>query len=273
MCFIGGFAFLKIWSSWKSCKNFYKSHKYIYIFFAALMCPKNKPWRTTAYCVGIYVRYEQLCWSSRDGATGVKQLSTLAALGEKMLLNQEGFSNSPSLQGNSKLRGQRSLWAAMEAICLVVMAQQVSPGWGTRLLKTSHPARKKIAPEAQYQECPPHTVTHSPHTRHNNPCLPVFHPVFTLLCLLCSFVREGCPEKMLKQREEEKMERTTMATIGAQLSVCFCLNVTGSSFSFSFFLRETPELHLCYKGLRTGSYPLTALFCVGSSLRVWAIAD
>lgn len=60
-----------------------------------------------------------------------------------MLLNQEGFSSSPSLQGNSKPRGQRSLEAAMEAICLVVTAQQVSPGWGTRLLKTSHPSRKK----------------------------------------------------------------------------------------------------------------------------------
>lgn len=134
---------------------------------------REQAWQTTAHCVRIYGRYEQLCRSSTDGATGVKQLSALAAPGEKMLLNREGFSNSPSLQGNSKPRGHGSPWAAMEAICLVVMAQQVSPGWGTRLLKTSHPAGKKIAPQAQYQECPPHTVTHSAHTSQQ--------PVFTLI--------------------------------------------------------------------------------------------
>lgn len=62
------------------------------------------------------------------------------------------------------------------------------------------------------------------------------------------------------------MERTTMATIGAQLGACFCLNVTGSSCFFFLSFRETPELHLCFKCLRTGSYPLAGLFCVGSSL-------
>lgn len=146
------------------------------------------------HCVRIYGRHEQLCCSSTHGATGVKQLSALAAPGEKMLLNQEGFSNSPSLQGNSKPRGQRSLRAAMEVIWLVVMAQQVSPGWGTRLLKTSHPARKEIAPQAQYQECPPHMVTHSPHTSQQ--------PVFTLIpphvhttLFALSFASEGCPSK------------------------------------------------------------------------------
>lgn len=61
------------------------------------------------------------------GATGVKQLSALAALGEKMLLNQEGFSNSSSHKAQG---GQRSPRAAMEAICLDVTVQQVSPGWG-----------------------------------------------------------------------------------------------------------------------------------------------
>lgn len=52
-------------------------------------------------------RYSQLCASSTDGATGVKQLSALATPGGKMLLNQEGFSNSPSLQGNTKPGGVR----------------------------------------------------------------------------------------------------------------------------------------------------------------------
>lgn len=50
-----------------------------------------------------------------EGATGVKQLSALAAPGEKMLLNQEGSSKRPSLQGSWKPRGQRSPQAAMEA--------------------------------------------------------------------------------------------------------------------------------------------------------------
>lgn len=154
-----------------------------------------------------------------------------------MLLNQEGFSSSPSLQGNSKPGGQRSLGAAMEAICLVVMAQQVSPGWGTRLLKTSHPSRKKIAPQAQYQECPPHTVTHSPHTSQQ----PVFtlipprvHTTLFALYLLREGPKKKKRKKMLKQREGEKIERTTMATVGAQLAACFCLSVTGSSFFFLF---------------------------------------
>lgn len=59
-------------------------------------------------------RYAQLCASLTDRATGVKQLSALAApgvggVGGEVLLNQEGFSNSPSLQGNTKPgRGHRS---------------------------------------------------------------------------------------------------------------------------------------------------------------------
>lgn len=51
-------------------------------------------------------RYTQLCASSTDGATGVKQLSALAALGEKMLLNQEGFSNSSSHKAQG-VKGRR----------------------------------------------------------------------------------------------------------------------------------------------------------------------
>lgn len=51
--------------------------------------------------------YSQLCASSTDGATGVKQLSALAAPGGKMLLNQEGFSNSPLSARQHKARGVR----------------------------------------------------------------------------------------------------------------------------------------------------------------------
>lgn len=51
-------------------------------------------------------RNTQLRASSTDAATGVKQLSALAAPGGgEMLLTQEGFSNSPSLQGNTKPGG------------------------------------------------------------------------------------------------------------------------------------------------------------------------
>lgn len=167
-------------------------------------------------------------WKTRralgDGGPGVKQLSSLAAPGGKMLLNQEGVSNSSSLQGNSKPQGQRSLRAAMEAICLVVRAQQVSPGQRTWLLKTSHPVREKKNTTIGMVSgmSTTHTSIHSPHTRHNNPCLRSFYPEFTL-CLLCRDVR-----KMLNCADGEKTKRITEATI----SVCFCVHDT-------LWLRET----------------------------------
>lgn len=146
----------------------------------------------TAHYAKIYGGSKRLWCSSEDGATGVKQLSALAALGETRLLNQEGLSKSPSLQGNSKPRGRRSPWAAMGAICFVVMVQQVSP------------ARRKISPQAQYQECPPHTVTHSAHTSQQ--------PMFTLIpphahTTVCFELCKRSPpvqKKMLNKRAGEK---------------------------------------------------------------------
>lgn len=67
-----------------------------------------------------YVEANSSVGAQRDETTGVKQLSALAASGEKMLLNQEASSTGPSLQGSSKPRGQRSVSAEIEAICLVV---------------------------------------------------------------------------------------------------------------------------------------------------------
>lgn len=127
-----------------------------------------------------------------NGVTGVKQLSSLAAPGEKMLLNQEGVSHSSPLLGDSKPWGQRSQRAAMEAICLVVRAQQVSPGQGDLATQNISPGkRKRKYPHSHgiRNVRLTHTLVHSPHTRHNNPCLLLLYPEFTL-CLLCSDVRK-----------------------------------------------------------------------------------
>lgn len=124
--------------------------------------------------------YTQLCASSADGATGVKQLSALAALGEKMLLNREGFSNSSSHKARG---GQRSPRAAMEAICLDVTVQQVSPGRGI----SKHLARQRKKNESTAGSISGMSTTHghsvSTHVT-TNPCLPSFPPAFALLCLL-----------------------------------------------------------------------------------------
>lgn len=177
----------------------------IRIYCQCIQVSREQAWQTTAHCLRIYGRYEQLCCSSTDRATGVKQLSSLAAPGEKMLLNQDGFSNSPSLQGNSKPRGERSLWAAMEAICLVVMAQQVSPGWGTRLLKTSHPARKENSTTGSISRM---STTHG-HSLTTHVTTTRVYP-YSTTCSHYSVCFELCEgrlplqKKMLEQRQGEK---------------------------------------------------------------------
>lgn len=179
-----------------------------------------------------------------------------------MLLNQEGFSNSPLSAGQLKAQGSEVSVSSNGSHLFGCHGSTGEPlGGGPGFSKHLTQQGKKIAPQAQYQECPPHTVTHSPHTSQQ----PVFTLIPSRVHTAVFALRGGCPVKMLKQREGEKMERITRATIGAQLSVCFCLNVTGSRF-FIFLLRETPELHLCYKCLQTGSYPPAGLFCIGSSL-------
>ena len=90
------------------------------------------------------------------------------------------------------------------------------------------------------------TLTHSAHTSQQ--------PVFTLSPPPCVhttlFALQLCegrlPQKMLKQGEgEQKIERKTKATIGAQLSVCFGLNVTGSTFYGVFFSRGRHQSCTC----------------------------
>lgn len=138
--------------------------------------------------------------------------------------------------------------------------------------KTSHPAKEKKmrAPQAQYQECPPHTVTQSAHTSQQTRVYPYSSPGSR--CSVCFELGEGRPPlekgKMLRQKEKEgkKMGGTATAT-AAELHDCFHLNVTGLSFSPSpHYLRPTPELHLCLECFCTGSCPLPGMFCKGSSL-------
>lgn len=135
--------------------------------------------------------------------------------------------------------------------------------------KTPHPAKKKNmrAPQAQYQECPPHTVTQSARTSQQTRVYPYSSP-----CSRCSVCFEATPgkKKMLRQnaKEGKKMGGTTTATVAELLHDCFHLNVTGLSFFFPspHYPRHTPELHLCSECSCTGSCPLAGMFCKGSSL-------
>lgn len=191
-----------------------------------------------------------------------------------MLLKREGFLNSPSVQSDSKPWGQRPLWAAMEAICLVVMAQQVSPGWvgegggWGRLLKTCHPSRNKIAPEAQYEECPPHTVTHSPRSRHNKPCL----RVFTLLCLFCSFVRGGRPIKWSRDGRNGKNSRGHHRCRAHCLFLFQCHKVKLMFFCFFSPLlleKDTKAAPVLDPGLGHNTLIITANMLLQTLLHLW----
>lgn len=135
--------------------------------------------------------------AQRDEATGVKQLSALAAAGcvEDVIGPRKGFQSGlrpcPLSRATQRPpRGQSSQLAAMEVICLVVTAQQVSPGaggagrlgWGWEdgmrwASQNISPGKKrKQHRRLQYQECPPHTATHSltAHTSQQ----PLFTPQF-----------------------------------------------------------------------------------------------
>lgn len=152
-------------------------------------------------------RYTQLCTSSTDGATGVKQLSALAAPGEKMLLNQEGFSNSPSLQGNTKpggVRGRREQQWKPFVWMSWFNRWAMGGGISKHLTRQRRRRRKKTAPQAQYQECPPHTVTQSARTSQQTRVYPDSSPCSD--CSVCFELGERRPpldkKKMLKQKEK-----------------------------------------------------------------------
>lgn len=157
------------------------------------------------YCLRNRTQHQPFKKSSRDGATGVKQLSTLAARG-KMLLNQRDFTNTPALQGDSHW-GQRSFPAAMEAICFVVRAQQVSQGRG----KTSQNISpdKKIAPGSMSGI--PTTHRHSLTTHVTTSSVYLLLRTFTEFCLLRSFVLKNCPDaKKKKEKRKAKKEQPSL---------------------------------------------------------------
>lgn len=95
-------------------------------------------WQTTAhYAKDIQEIISSCVVAQWGGATGVKQLSTLAAAGcvEDVIGPGKASkaASAPRPLGRATQRppqGQSSQLAAMEVICLVVTAQQVSPGAG-----------------------------------------------------------------------------------------------------------------------------------------------
>lgn len=96
----------------------------------------------------------------------------------------------------------------MEAICLDVTVQQVSPGWGG--FKTSHPAKtkeKKIQRHRLNIRNVHHTRSLSQHTRHNKAVFTRFPArVHAALFALSVARREAAPQKkkILKQKENEE---------------------------------------------------------------------
>lgn len=211
-------------------------------------------------------RYTQLCASSTDGATGVKQLSALAALGEKMLLNQEGFSNSSS----HKAQGcQRSPWAAMEAICLDVTVQQVSPGWGISKHLTRQKRKKREHHRLNIRNVH-HTRSLSQHTRHNKPVFTLIPARVRAALFALSLERGGHPWKNENAEAERGKEngRTNHGHRGWTAPWLFSFECHRVEVFFPpppHYPRQTPELHLCLECLCTGSCPLTGMFCKGSS--------
>lgn len=94
----------------------------------------------------------------------------------------------------------------MEAICLDVMVQQVSSGGGGfqnispgKKKKKEKKENKKTTPQAQYQECPPHTAPQSAHTSQQTRVYP--YPGPRPRCSVCFELGEGRP---LKQKEKER---------------------------------------------------------------------
>lgn len=117
-------------------------------------------------------RYSQLYASSTDRAAGVKQLSALAAPGGKMLLNQEGFSNSPLSARQHKARGGQKVTMSSNGSHLFGCHSSTGEPWvGGEDFKTPHPAKKKGKKKKHHCRLNSRNVHHtwplSQHTRHN----------------------------------------------------------------------------------------------------------
>lgn len=185
-----------------------------------------------------YVEDNSSVGAQRDETTGVKQLSALAASGEKMLLNQEA---SPLSAGQLKAQGSKVGVSRNRSHLFGCRLNRWALGGGLGFLKHLIRQEERKKKLSKYQECPPHTVSHSPHTRHNNLCLPLFLP---LLCLLCSFVRNCYREKQKKRKEWPPLVHTSVFVCVSQGQVLFLFR------SFLFCAEwETAELHLCFKSM------------------------
>lgn len=178
-----------------------------------------------------------------DGATGVKQLSALAAAGEKMLLNQKGSPNSLVSAGQAKAwkskvkasGNRRYLFGCQGStgepwVWENKASQNISPSTEKSFLKNStHRLSRRNAHHTR-------SLTH--HTCHNTQVYPDS----------CSSVRGR-----LLQKKIFRGGKKGTTTFGPQLRVCFCFNDIVVFFLFFFLLcllyRVSLELHLCYQCL------------------------
>lgn len=168
-----------------------------------------------------------------DGATGVKQLSALAAAGEKMLLNQKGSPNSLVSAGQAKAwkskvkasGNRRYLFGCQGStgepwVWENKASQNISPSTEKSFLKNStHRLSRRNAHHTR-------SLTH--HTCHNTPVYPDSSQCSHYV-LLCSYVRGR-----LLQKKIFRGGKKGMTTFGPQLRVCFCFNDI-VVFFFCFF--------------------------------------
>lgn len=124
----------------------------------------------------------------------------------------------------------------MEAICLDVTVQQVSPGWGISKHLTRQRRREKIQHRRLNIRNVHHTRSLSQHTRHNKAVFTRFPARAHAALFALSVAMGGHPSKeenaaAKRERWVGGMERTTTATMAALLHDCFCLDVTGLSFA------------------------------------------
>lgn len=198
---------------------------------------REQAWQTTAHSPRINGRYEQLCWGSTDGATGVKQLSALAARGEKMLLNQEGFSKQPLAAGQLKAQGSKVAVSSNGGHLFGCHGSTGEPWVGDQASQNISPGMKKNSTTGSISGMSTthgHSLTtHVTTTR----VYPYSTPVFTLLCLLCSSVSEGCPRKNAEAERRRKNLKEQPWPASARSSVLVFVRMSqGRAFFFCFVL-------------------------------------
>lgn len=162
----------------------------------------------------------------------------------------------------------------MEAICLDVTVQQVSPGWGGGF-KTSHPAerKKKIQHHRLNIRNVHHTRSLSQHTRHNKPVFTLIPARVRAALFALSLARGGHPRRKENAEAEGELvkengrnNRGHHRYTAPRLFWFECHRVEFPPPHH--YSRQTPELHLCLECFCfcTGSCTRTGLFCKGSSL-------